>query len=159
VHLLNAIGAAVPGVHLKLICDRPLALGKLPIEFVPWSERTEAAEIASSSIGISWMPDDDWSRGKCGLKVLQYMAAGLPVVANPVGVHVDMVRHDETGFLAETAGEWVAAIRKLAANPTLRARMGMAGRRLVARDYRVSIGAEKWLAVLADLEFARSQSA
>ena len=75
------------------------------------------------------MPDDPWSRGKCGLKVLQYQAAGLPVVANAVGVQADFVRDGETGFLATTTDEWVHAVRTLAADAALRKRLGDAGRR------------------------------
>ena len=75
-------------------------------------------------MGISWVPDDDWSRGKCGLKVLQYMAAGLPVVANSVGVHRHMIRHGETGFLAESESDWIDAVRNLARQPELRRMMG-----------------------------------
>src|SRR5205085_502366 len=118
--LLDTIGAGVPGVRLKLVANRFPTFGRLPVEPCPWAEATEPAEIAACDIGISWVPDDDWSRGKCGLKVLQYMAAGLPVVANPVGVHATLVRHGETGFLARTADEWVAALRRLAGDPELR---------------------------------------
>ena len=81
---------------------------------VAWNEQTEAREIAAGHIGVSWIPDDLWSRGKCGLKILQYQAAGLPVVANPVGSHCEMIRDGETGFLATTPDEWVAAIMLLA---------------------------------------------
>jgi glycosyltransferase involved in cell wall biosynthesis len=95
------------------------------------------------------MPDDLWSRGKCGLKVLQYMAAGLPVVANPVGVQAEMVRHAETGFLAGTDDAWIAAIGKLAAEPELRRKMGLAARQSVARDYSVARAAESWLRLLS----------
>src|SRR6202041_48939 len=104
--LLEAIGSGVSGIRLKLICDRTMSVKKLPVDFCPWSEATEASDIASASIGISWVPDDDWSRGKCGLKVLQYMAAGLPVVANPVGVQAEFVQHEVTGFLVQTPEEW-----------------------------------------------------
>ncbi len=83
------------------------------------------------------MPDDDWSRGKCGLKLLQYMAAGLPVVANPVGVHREMVRDGETGFLADSVDDWSEALVRLR-DPGLRARMGAAGRSLVERCYSTS---------------------
>jgi glycosyltransferase involved in cell wall biosynthesis len=150
--LLEAVGVGVPGVCLKLICDRSLTLEHLPVESCPWSEATEAAEIASADIGISWLPDDDWSRGKCGLKVLQYMAAGLPVVANPVGVQADLVRHGESGFLASSPQEWVEAIARLTHDPELRRRMGAAGRRRVEAEYSVAAGGRLWRELLAGLQ-------
>jgi glycosyltransferase involved in cell wall biosynthesis len=146
--LLETLGQSIPGLQLKLICDRFLELTHLPVVPCTWSETTEAAEIAAGDIGISWIPDDDWSRGKCGLKILQYMAAGLPVVANPVGVHPEMVRHGETGFLASTPQDWTEAVRTLAHDPALRRRLGEAGRRRVERDYSVAAGASKWAALL-----------
>jgi glycosyltransferase involved in cell wall biosynthesis len=98
---LSAIGRAIPEIRLKLICDSFLRIPNLAVDACPWKQETEAAEIASADIGISWVPDDPWSRGKCGLKILQYQAAGLPVVANPVGVHREMVRDRVTGFTAD----------------------------------------------------------
>src|SRR5262249_27988140 len=98
------------------------------------------------------IPDDLWSRGKCGLKVLQYAAAGLPVVANPVGVHPEMIRHGETGFLASTPAQWIAAVRRLADDPALRVRMGRAARRHFESRYSIAAGAAAWLEVLARLE-------
>lgn len=142
--LLEEIGTHVPGARLKLICDRFLKLARLPVVETPWAEATEGADIAAGDVGLSWIPDDTWSRGKCGLKVLQYMAAGLPVVANPVGVHPEMIRHGVTGFLATTPAEWVAAVRTLAADPDLRRRMGAAGRRVVEERYSVEVGAAHW---------------
>lgn len=153
--ILEGIGKAVPGIRLKLICDRFLKLKFLPIVQCAWAEATEAREIASSDIGISWIPDDPWSRGKCGLKVLQFMAAGLPVVANPVGVQVNMVRHGETGFLARSAAEWLEAVNLLAGDPDLRRNMGACGRRLVEEQYSVAAGMKRWLAVLQRLHVAR----
>ena len=70
---------------------------------VAWDEQTEAREIAAGHIGVSWIPDDLWSRGKCGLKVLQYQAAGLPVVANPVGSHCEMIRERRDGISGDDA--------------------------------------------------------
>jgi glycosyltransferase involved in cell wall biosynthesis len=146
--VLDEIGRLVPGVRLKIVCDRFFSLQHLPVDPCPWSETTETADIAAADIGIAWMPDDDWSRGKCGLKVLQYMAAGLPVIANPVGVHSEMVRPGETGFLAATADEWIAAVRTLAGDPELRRRMGAAGRQHVEHHYSVDCGAARWLELL-----------
>jgi glycosyltransferase involved in cell wall biosynthesis len=150
--LLEEIGRGVPGLHLKLICDRFLQLRDLTVVSVLWTESGEAKEIARADIGISWIPDDLWSRGKCGLKVLQYMAAGLPVIANPVGVQVEMVRHGETGFLAQTPAQWIEAVRRLAHDPELRRRMGRAGRRLVESRYSVAEGAARWATLLDRLK-------
>jgi glycosyltransferase involved in cell wall biosynthesis len=149
--VFEEVGRRLPGLRLKLVCDRFLELSHLPVIARPWSEAGEAGELAVADVGISWVPDDAWSRGKCGLKVLQYMAAGLPVVANPVGVQAEMVRHGMTGFLADTAEEWVSAVGRLANDPDLRRRMGAAGRRLVETQYSVEVGALHWRAVLAGL--------
>jgi glycosyltransferase involved in cell wall biosynthesis len=153
--LLETVGQRCPGVHLKVICDRFPELQHLPIIACPWSEASEARELAAADIGISWVPDDVWSRGKCGLKVLQYMAAGLPVVANPVGVHREMVRDGETGLLVETPRDWAESVGRLAADPDLRRRLGQAGRRRAERDYSVAAGAARWAELLASLRCAR----
>jgi glycosyltransferase involved in cell wall biosynthesis len=156
--LLDAIGSRVPNVRLRLICDRFLRFSALPVVEVPWLAETEAAELAASDIGISWVPDDEWSRGKCGLKVLQYMAAGLPVVTNPVGVHTEMVRNGETGFLVTDESEWVEAIRTLSNDPALRRRMGAAGRRLVEERYSVRAGTRLWLNLIEGLAAGRASA-
>jgi glycosyltransferase involved in cell wall biosynthesis len=118
---------------------------------VRWSSATEAQELASADLGVSWVPNDRWSRGKCGLKILQYMAAGLPVIANPVGVQSEMVRHGENGFLVRTPEEWIEAVGLLSRDPELRRQMGLAGRWLVEREFSVEIGADSWLQLLAPL--------
>jgi glycosyltransferase involved in cell wall biosynthesis len=146
--LWEELGGRVPGLRLKLVCDRFLSLRNLPVVPCPWTEAGEADAVAAADVGVSWVPDDGWSRGKCGLKVLQYMAAGLPAVANPVGVHAEMVRHGETGFLAATPAEWVESVGRLARDPGLRRRMGRAGRRLVEERYSVAAGAGLWRALL-----------
>jgi len=128
----------LPRLQLRVICDRCPTLPGLSVVPRAWSTLTEADELSQGDIGINWLPDDQWSRGKCGLKVLQYMAAGLPVVANPVGMNCEMVVHGRTGLLASTPEEWAAAIARLAADPGLRQRMGETGRRLVERRFSVS---------------------
>jgi glycosyltransferase involved in cell wall biosynthesis len=134
----SALAASIPGLRIRLICDR--FPGDFPIPVIPiaWAEVEEARQLAAGQIGVSWLPDDAWSRGKCGLKVLQYQAAGLPVVANPVGTHHEMVRPGVNGFLATGPAEWVDAVRRLAADPALRRRLGIAARRGVESEYSVS---------------------
>jgi glycosyltransferase involved in cell wall biosynthesis len=153
--VLENLGVSCPGLHLKLVCDRFLSFEHLPVVCCLWSEKTEAAALAAADIGISWIPDDLWSQGKCGLKVLQYMAAGLPVIANPVGVQNEFVRHGETGFLVQTPAQWRAAVDRLALDPELRRRMGRAARRHVETAYSVAAGATRWLALLERLKWRR----
>jgi glycosyltransferase involved in cell wall biosynthesis len=147
--LWERIGREVPGVRLRMVCDRFLRFDSLPVVDVPWSESTEAEDVASADVGISWVPDDLWSRGKCGLKVLQYQAAGLPVVANPVGVHPEMIRSGVDGFLASTADQWVEAIRLLADDLELRRRMGRAARASLESRYSVESWAPAFVAAVA----------
>ncbi len=135
---LSAAGRRLPGLALRLLCDRPIELDALHVAFCPWSSATEAADLAAADIGISWLADNPFNRGKCGLKILQYMAAGLPVVANPVGVTTQLVVDGETGLLVSTPEEWAAAIVRLAADPALRRRMGAQGRRRVEEHYSVA---------------------
>ena len=112
----------------------------------------------TTDIGISWLCDDLWGQGKCGLKVLQYMAAGLPVVANSVGVHRKMIVHGESGFLADTPDEWAEAVARLAENPSLRQRMGAAARRSVEIDYNVRRWGPKVARLLRQLVDKQSPS-
>lgn len=136
--LWDRIAREVPGVRLKLICDRTADLGAMPVKAVAWDGASEARELADADVGVTWIPDDLWSRGKCGLKLLQYMAAGLPVVANPVGVHAEMIEPGVQGWLPRDEGEWVEAVRDLAARPEARARMGQAARRAAEIGYSVA---------------------
>ncbi len=146
---LAAAAEGLRGLKLRVICDRFPELPGVEVEPRQWSSATEAALLAECDIGLSWLPDDGWSRGKCGLKVLQYMAAGLPVVANPVGMNAKMVVHGQTGMLAATPAQWSAAIRQLAANGQLRKRMGAAGRRLVEERFSVARWGPEFAAVVA----------
>jgi glycosyltransferase involved in cell wall biosynthesis len=157
--LLEELGRRLGGLRLKLVCDRFPRWPNLRVIEWPWREEGEAAAIAAADVGISWVPDDLWSRGKCGLKVLQYMAAGLPVVANPVGVQCDLVRHGETGFLAQTPAQWVETVGRLAHDPALRQPMGLAGRRRVEAGYGVEAGAARWLVLFDRLAGSAAHAA
>jgi len=141
----EALAKALPQLRLRVICDRFPDQFPVPVVPIAWDEQTEARELAAGDIGVSWLPDDLWSRGKCGLKVLQYHAAGLPVVANPVGSHREMIRAGETGILATSPGEWVEAVARLAGDARLRQRMGLLGREQVEADFSVSAWAETFV--------------
>lgn len=111
------------------------ASSELPFTFRTWEESREVADIQAMDIGIMPIPDAPWARGKCGYKLIQYMACGLPVIASPVGVNRDIVTHGVNGFLASNDTEWHAAIATLVNDAELRARMGEEGRKRVVEQY------------------------
>ena len=105
-----------------------------PIEALSWTEDSEVALLNQIDIGIMPLADTPFERGKCGYKLIQYMACGKPVIASPVGVNSEIVSPD-IGFLANQASEWVQAIATLGNNPALRYQMGQLGRRKVESRY------------------------
>jgi len=135
-------------LKIILIGAAPEALTGLPVERVAWSADTEAAELARCGVGIMPLPDLPWERGKCGYKLIQYMASALPVVASPVGINREIVIHQQNGFLAETTADWVSSLYRLACEPELRRRMGMSGRRRVEANYSLDAVAPKWIELL-----------
>ena len=120
-----------------------------------WSEETEVARIQEMDIGIMPLTDTPWARGKCGYKLIQYMACGLPVVASPVGVNAEIVEHGVNGFLANTPAEWLEALVTLLRDPDLRHRMGAAGRRKVEAEYSLQIWGPRVARMLKDVVESR----
>lgn len=120
---------------LRVIGAGPFEMPGVEVESVTWNESTEVASIAECDIGIMPLVDSPWERGKCGYKLIQYMACGLPVVASPVGANVDIVEDRATGFLAAQPQDWVAHLEHLLRDPGLRRRMGMSGRKWVETDF------------------------
>jgi glycosyltransferase involved in cell wall biosynthesis len=133
-------------VVLRIIGNAPPSRPFRGVEtqFVPWRAAGEAEALGAAHVGIMPLPDDPFARGKCGLKGLQYMAVGLPVVLSPVGVNVDIVEHGRNGLLASTVDEWVAALEQLAASPELRQTLGAAGRRTVEDRYSAESSAARF---------------
>jgi len=149
-HLAEA-ARRLPGLSFRIICNRFPHLKGIRVLPYRWSAETESFALAEADIGVSWLPPDTWSLGKCGLKVLQYMAAGLPVVVNPVGIHRELVRHGETGFLAETPAAWAEAIDRLAWDPALRRMLGQQARHLVEEEYDLARWATRWAELVSNL--------
>jgi len=137
---LRLAAARVPRLRLKIIADFDLPDAGLPTLAIPWSAETEALELGSAQIGIAPMRDDDWSRGKCALKVLQYMAAGLPVVSSDAGANAEVIVAGETGYLVGDDESWAQRIAQLAVDAALRERLGAAGRRRASADYSLAAG-------------------
>lgn len=129
-------------VIVRVICSepprRPFIGAKT--EFVPWSADDEARDVGNAHFGIMPLPDNEFARGKCGCKALQFMATGRPTIVSPVGVNTEIVRSGVNGLIADSEDEWVAAFETLAASAELRARMGAAARRTVEERFS-SVGA------------------
>ena len=138
-------------LRLKIIADFTLSPSHLPIVAVPWSRENEAHELATCHIGIAPMPDNNWTRGKCGVKVLQYMAASLPVITSPVGANVKIVCDNQTGLLADGDAAWTQGVVHLAHDGPLRARLGAAGRSRVEQHYALNLTARQMIAQLNEL--------
>jgi glycosyltransferase involved in cell wall biosynthesis len=119
-------------------------------ELVPWSEDSQVAHIQSFDVGIMPLPDGPFERGKCGYKLIQYMACGLPVIASPVGANKHIVEHGKTGFLASNTAEWVEALVKLSRDADMRVSLGMAGRRKVEQEYSLQVTAPRLLKILTE---------
>jgi glycosyltransferase involved in cell wall biosynthesis len=107
------------------------------IEFKKWNAHEEVSDLRSFDIGIMPLTDDLFSKGKCGFKLLQYMAVGIPVVASPVGVNSEIVVHEANGFLAKNSAEWKQYLNELCLDRSLRIQMGEMGRKSVVEKYSV----------------------
>jgi glycosyltransferase involved in cell wall biosynthesis len=129
----------------------PDRIGDVPVRGVRWSLEDEALYYREADIGLYPLPDDPWTRGKCGLKALQYLSCGIPVVASPVGILPDIVVPGRTGMLAESPEEWLAALRALAADREERRRLGARGRALVEGGYSLRRGAETLSATIREV--------
>lgn len=114
----------------------------------PWRLANEIADLHDFDLGLMPLPDEEWTRGKCGFKILQYMGAGVPCVASPVGVNADIIQSGVNGFLADSPAEWQHALTALIQSPDLRQRMALAGRATIAEQYDLAIHAPRLLAVL-----------
>jgi glycosyltransferase involved in cell wall biosynthesis len=127
--------AAREKFRLRVVGVSDYRLDGVEVEALPWRSQTEVEDLRAIDIGVMPLPDDDWSRGKCGLKALQYMALGIPAVCSPVGVNSEIIQDGVNGFLASTEDEWVEKLTTLLRSAELRKRFGLAGRRTVEANY------------------------
>jgi glycosyltransferase involved in cell wall biosynthesis len=136
--VLEEIGSRFDNIALRIICDQFFELQNMKVEKCLWSMKTEIPDLINSDIGLAPLPDNRFTRGKCGFKILQYAAAGLPIVTSPVGVNSEYVKDNITGFHASSNSQWVDRITELIKNAELRKQMGSASRTSV-REYDIDI--------------------
>jgi len=136
-------------VVLRTIGRRPLEMDtRLTVEFVRWTLADSRPALQQFDIGIMPLDDTDWNRGKCGFKLIQYMAVGAASVASPVGVNQDIVQVGKTGFLAHDGASWQAYLARLIEDSDLRQRMGQAGWKRVQQYYSVQAILPRLLGVI-----------
>jgi glycosyltransferase involved in cell wall biosynthesis len=127
--------AETENFRLRVIGTPSYELAPVDVEAMPWRAATELEDLHKIDVGVMPLPDDNWSKGKCGLKALQFMALGIPTICSPVGVNTDIIQDDENGFLAGTEAEWVDKLSRLLRSAELRRRLGDAGRATVEQKY------------------------
>ena len=121
--------------RLRVIGTPSYECPPVEVEAMPWRAETELEDLSEIDIGMMPLPDDRWSKGKCGLKALQFMALGIPTICSPVGVNTDIIQDDQNGFIAATEDEWVEKLSRLLRSAELRQRLGHAGRVTVEEKY------------------------
>jgi len=128
---LEQVGARFPNAVLRIICNTFFDLEHMPVEQRPWSLQGQLPDLVSADIGLAPLPNNRYTRGKCGFKILQYAAAGLPVVASPVGINTDYVQDGVTGLHATDMSDWIERIEQLLEDRQLREQMGRAGQNTI----------------------------
>jgi glycosyltransferase involved in cell wall biosynthesis len=147
---LNSI-SKMHDIQFLAIGADPQKISSLPVDTRPWTISTEVQDIQSFDIGIMPLSDEPFERGKCGYKLIQYMACGKPVIASPVGVNKTIVKHGKNGYLAETIINWRDALNQLCSDPILRENMGVIGRNIVEEKYSLQVTAPKLEKILNEV--------
>lgn len=132
-------------VYFKVIGDGKYRNDELGITGLDWKKQTEVKDLQEIDIGIMPLPDDEWSKGKCGLKGLQYMALAIPTIMSPVGVNSQIITDERNGCLASTTDEWVAKLSSLIESAEKRVRIGQQGRQTVLDHYSVEANKHLYL--------------
>lgn len=146
---------AFAGTHPELTVRLVVVGGQAPnvngveVDQWRWTEQSESDALSTMDVGLMPLPDNAWTRGKCAYKALQYMSAGVPVVADDVGLTGTIIGNGSAGILARTSSDWQEALEALASSAELRQRMGAAGRARVEREYSVRVWGPRLATVIS----------
>lgn len=141
---------------LRVIGTPEYDLPGVETEAIQWRSDSEIEDLRQIDIGLMPLPDEDWSRGKCGLKALQYMALGIPTICSPVGVNTSIIQDGENGYLADAKDEWIKKLKMMLHLPELRQKIGMAGRKTVEDGYSAISQAPRVLGIFESVVKTRS---
>lgn len=134
---------------IKIICNKAPSLDLKNVIYVPWSPESEIKELAGCQVGLMPLTDDEWSKGKCGFKLIQYLALEIPAVSSAVGVNEFIIEDGVNGFLCHTDNDWYTAIEKMLLNGENRKTMGTAGRKKVIENYSLLSNKENFLSLFS----------
>lgn len=153
-HLLDTVFLALKRTYRFQLCviGGEYQLTGIDVICRPWQLKNELSDLHNFDIGIMPLPDNDWTRGKGGFKILQYMGIGIPVVASAVGINKEIVSNGVNGFLATSSQEWISFLSILLDNTVLRKRLGLAGRETVEKYYSLNVNAPKLLSIFKQFE-------
>ncbi|MEI6852487.1 MAG: glycosyltransferase family 4 protein [Bacteroidota bacterium] len=150
--VLQKIMEKFPGrIIVRLISDVNYSGNEIEVDFCKWNKESETDDLSEIDIGIMPLPDDEWARGKCGFKGLQYMSLEIPTIMSPVGVNSEIIQDGENGFLASTETEWIDKLSALIESPELREHIGKNGRKTVVEKYSYYAWKEKYLEYFEEL--------
>lgn len=130
-------------LELRVISNKPAVIDGVSVVNIPWSLKGQAQEIAKFDVGLMPLPKNQWSQGKCSYKALQYMAAGVPVVATDWGYNRTVILEGETGLLADDDEQYYEKIKLLIDSPELAKKFSYAGRTLVENKYSIEVLGER----------------
>ena len=131
--------------NFLVIADKNPLLPVKNFQFIPWNADTEADDLLNIDIGVMPLPEVEWSKGKCGFKLIQYFALAIPAIASPVGVNKIIIEEEVNGFLCTTEDEWNSSLKKLLLDNDLRKKMGLAGRKKIEEQYSIKSQAAKYI--------------
>ena len=149
--VFEEIGKRFPFVQLKIVCNDFFDVPHIKVIKKEWSEADEVADLRGFDIGLGPSTDDVWTRGKCGLKLVQYLAVGVPVICSPVGANREIVSDGEVGLWASDTREWIEKLSLLIDKPELRKEMGIKGRERIRKRYSLQAMTPKLVAMLTQL--------
>ena len=132
-----------------VICDARPAFELSSLQFRPWNSDTEIEDLIRIDIGLMPLEDDPWSEGKCGFKIIQYLALGIPAVASPVGVNKTIIEEGRNGFLCASEEDWYRRLELLLQNPVLRGQLGEAGRRKMQEQFSIEANTGKFISLFS----------
>jgi len=138
-------------IKIRLISAGPYFISGVLVENISWDEKAEVSELHKFDIGVMPMPDNEWTRGKVGCKMLQYMANGIPSVVSYTPTTAEVIEDGINGFLADSEEEWVKKLSILIEDFQLRERIGLNGRKSAEENYSVNIGVRKFIGIIKNV--------